>query len=119
MALSPRRWRTSSPGASVGSTVRRIEVVLAGRDSECRMVDDALAAARSEGRSTVLVVRGEPGIGKSALLDYAVQRAAGLCVLRATGVESEAELPYAGLHALLRPVLNLRANLPVPHARAL
>jgi DNA-binding CsgD family transcriptional regulator len=78
-----------------------------------------LLAARTTSKSGVLVVRGEPGIGKSALLDHAVEHAEGLRALRATGVESEAELPYAGLHALLHPVLGLLPRLPVPHAHAL
>jgi hypothetical protein len=51
------------------------------------------------------VVRGEPGIGKSALLEYAKRRAAPMAVLSATGVEAESDLAFAGLHELLRPVL--------------
>ncbi len=66
-----------------------------------------------------LVVRGEPGVGKSTLLEHAVADAGELQVLRATGVESESELAYAGLHALLHPVLGLLDRLPEPHADAL
>ena len=67
----------------------------------------------------VLVVRGEPGVGKSTLLEHAVAHAGGRRVLRATGVESESELAYAGLHALLHPALDLLDRLPAPHAEAL
>ena len=66
-----------------------------------------------------LVVRGEPGVGKSTLLEHAVADAGERQVLRATGVESESELAYAGLHALLHPVLGLLDRLPEPHADAL
>jgi len=70
------------------------------------------------GRSEVLVVRGEPGIGKTTLLDQAVERASGFQVARATGVESEMELPYAGLHQLCRPMLDRLALLPAPQQEA-
>lgn len=66
-------------------------------------MDDLLAAARHH-RSGALVLRGEAGIGKSALLGYAAEHADGMRVLRGTGVETEMELPYAGLHRLLLPV---------------
>jgi DNA-binding CsgD family transcriptional regulator/tetratricopeptide (TPR) repeat protein len=70
------------------------------------------------GRSEVLVVRGEPGIGKTTLLDQAVDRASGFQVARATGVESEMELPYAGLHQLCRPMLGRLTLLPGPQREA-
>ena len=64
-----------------------------------------------------LVVRGEAGIGKSALLGYAVQQAApGMLVLRADGVEAESDLAFAGLHGLLRPVLAHLRELPEPQS---
>lgn len=79
-----------------------------------------MLAAAGEGRSGALVLRGEPGIGKSALLEYAAERAgADFEVLRATGVEYEADLPFAGLHLLLGPALPLLAALPAPQRRAL
>jgi hypothetical protein len=82
---------------------------LVGREPECaavgRLLDDARAGAGGS-----LVVRGEPGIGKSALLEYARQRAAPMAVLSATGVEAESDLAFAGLHELLRPVLRGRAD---------
>jgi DNA-binding CsgD family transcriptional regulator len=67
----------------------------------------------------VLVVRGEPGIGKSALLEYAVSSATGFQIARATGVESEMELPFAGLHQLSAPMLGGLALLPVPQRDAM
>ncbi|MCK2220328.1 AAA family ATPase [Actinomadura sp. ATCC 31491] len=92
--------------------------MLRGRESEQRAVDALLDGARA-GRSGVLVVRGEPGIGKTALLAYAEERAHGLRVLRGPGVETEADLPYASLHLLLRDGLDRLAALPGPQAAAL
>ncbi|CAL9470631.1 hypothetical protein SUDANB150_02805 [Streptomyces sp. enrichment culture] len=85
---------------------------LVGRDTETARIMDRVAADRS--RSTVLVVEGEPGVGKSTLLDLAVRRTrgAGLRVLRAVGSESERHLAFAGLHQLLRPVLGDLDGLP-------
>ena len=82
------------------------------------MIDRLLAAARA-GSSGTLVIHGEAGIGKSALLDYAAEHAAGMRVLRASGVETEAELPFAALHMLLRPVLDRVDALPDPQRAAL
>ena len=70
---------------------------LYGRDSERARVEALVEEARSA-RSAVLVIRGETGIGKSSLLDHALAGAAGMPVLRATGIESESELAFAGLH---------------------
>src|SRR3712207_1194659 len=89
--------------------------MLHGRGDECAAVDRLLAEARGS-RGGALVLRGDAGIGKSELLSYAAGRAgtdssAGWRVLRANGVESESELPFATLHQLLRPVLNLIARL--------
>ncbi|MEV4892625.1 AAA family ATPase, partial [Nonomuraea sp. NPDC055795] len=92
--------------------------MLHGRSSELAAVDRLVRAARAGG-SGVLVVRGEPGIGKSALLDSAAATAEGMRVLRGCGIEFEAELPFAGLHLLLRPVLDGVAGLPAPQRRAL
>ena len=77
-----------------------------------------LADARL-GRSAVLAIVGEPGIGKTALLDYAAERAAGMRVLRARGVESETEVPFASLLELLRPALSVLDSIPAPQAEAL
>jgi predicted ATP-dependent serine protease len=71
--------------------------MLRGRRSECEVLAGLLERVRG-GRSGVLVVRGEAGVGKTALLDYAVESALDLKVLRAVGVESEMELAFAALH---------------------
>src|SRR5260370_34400177 len=71
------------------------------------------------GRAGALVLRGEAGMGKTALLEAAADKAAGARVLRVTGVESEAELPFASLHALLRPALDQIGALPGRQAAAL
>ncbi|MEV0650762.1 AAA family ATPase [Phytomonospora sp. NPDC050363] len=94
--------------------------MLHGRATELAAVSGLLAEAR-EGRSGVLVLRGEPGIGKTALVEHAVAsaRAEGLPVLQGLGVEFEAELPYAGLHMLLHDRLGGVAELPDPQRRAL
>src|ERR1051326_386090 len=92
--------------------------MLFGREKEIAIVSQALAAARL-GRSSRLVVRGEPGIGKSALLESAVAGADSMRVLAAHGVEFEADVPFAGLHELLRPTLGLIDRLPPIHAAAL
>jgi hypothetical protein len=92
--------------------------MLVGRDAETAAIESLLAAAR-DGRSGVLVLRGEAGIGKSALLDHALERAEGFTVLRGAGVEVESELAYAALHQLLRPVFDRITQLPDPQAAAL
>jgi len=92
--------------------------MLVGRDAERRILDELLRVAR-DGRSATLVLRGEPGIGKTALLSYAEREAAGMSVLRSVGIESEHELPFAGLHQLVRPCLGLVDQLPGPQAAAL
>lgn len=92
--------------------------MLVGRGSERAEIDELLADARA-GRGRVLVLRGEPGIGKTALLGYAAERAEGMLVLRALGVESESELPFSALHELLRPLLRGLDALPVMQADAL
>jgi predicted ATP-dependent serine protease len=73
--------------------------VLQDRHSECGRLDHLLERLRV-GRSGALVLRGEPGIGKSALLEYLTEHASGCRVARAAGVESEMELAFAGLHQL-------------------
>ena len=92
--------------------------MLLGRDQEqlalVRLLEDARA-----GRSGVLAVVGEAGIGKSALLGYAEEQAGGMNVLRARGVQSEAQIPFAGLFELLRPALAWIDRIPGPQADAL
>src|SRR4029453_6521544 len=92
--------------------------VLVGRREEMRRIG-ALLAAGKRGRSGALVLLGGPGIGKSALLEEAVRRARGVRVVRTPGIESESELPYAGLLTLTRPIAGLVPSLPEPQARAL
>jgi DNA-binding CsgD family transcriptional regulator len=91
---------------------------LLGRRSECDTLSGLVAAARA-GRSQVLVLRGESGIGKTALLDALLERAAGCRVARAAGVESEMELAFAGLHQLCSPHLDRLHTLPDPQQEAL
>src|SRR5439155_23166795 len=78
---------------------------LRGRRKERDALERLLELAR-EGRSSVLVLRGDPGVGKTALLDYAADRASGFRVARAGGVESEMELAFAGLQQLCAPMLD-------------
>src|SRR5512132_745594 len=92
--------------------------MLHGRVVEQARIEELLEGARAS-RSGVLVLLGEPGIGKSALLDHAAGRADGMRVLRCVGLEAESELAFAGLHQLLRPVLDTTAALPAAHAAAL
>ncbi len=91
---------------------------LRGRRAECARLDQIVVGVRS-GAGQSLVVRGEAGIGKSALLEYLVGRAEECRVARASGVESEMELPYAGLHQLCAPMLRLSDQLPPPQRDAL
>ena len=89
-----------------------------GREAERRRIDALLDCAR-RGNSRSLVVSGEAGIGKSALLCYAEREAEGFTVLRASGMESESELAFSGLADLLRPLLSELGALPEPQAAAL
>ncbi|MEV6823892.1 AAA family ATPase [Amycolatopsis sp. NPDC051102] len=91
---------------------------LIGRHSECATLDRLLAAARSE-RGQVLVLRGEAGIGKTALLEYADAQAREFRVARAAGVEAEQVMAYAGLHQLCAPFLDRLDRLPEPQRDAL
>ncbi len=92
--------------------------MLLGRDHERQQIDKALAMARS-GTSATLALVGEPGIGKTALLSYAAQHAAGMQLLRARGIESEAQIPFGSLLELIRPALVLLDTIPRPQAAAL
>jgi DNA-binding CsgD family transcriptional regulator len=99
------------PEGYVGSGLR-------GRHMECDVLDRLLAEVRA-GHSQVLVVRGEAGVGKTALLEYVQERASGCRVARAAGVESEMELAFAGLHQLSAPMLGSLAHLPEPQRAAI
>ncbi|MDX6631013.1 MAG: hypothetical protein QOH00_3259, partial [Gaiellales bacterium] len=92
--------------------------MLQDRQSECEVLDRLLAAVRG-GESRVLVVRGEPGVGKSVLLEYMVGQASGCRVERGTGVQSEMELAFAGLQQLCAPMLDRLERLPAPQRDAL
>jgi DNA-binding CsgD family transcriptional regulator len=92
--------------------------MLRGRRNECEVLDGLLAGVR-EGESQVLVVRGEAGVGKTALLGYLLERASGCRITRAAGVESEMELAFAGLHQLCAPFLDRLERLPGPQRDAL
>jgi len=92
--------------------------VLHGRLAEQTVLDALLSHAR-DGRSGALAIIGEPGIGKTALLEYAAAQSDGMRVLRGTGIESEAELAFASLHLLLSPVLDHLDGLPDPQRTAL
>lgn len=93
-------------------------MVLAGREAQRSAIANLIADAR-DGRSGVIALVGEPGIGKSALLEYGAELADGMNVLRARGVQSEARIPFAGLSELLRPALAHLDKIPYPQAAAL
>jgi DNA-binding CsgD family transcriptional regulator/tetratricopeptide (TPR) repeat protein len=92
--------------------------MLRGRTQQCSTLDGLLADARA-GRSRVLVIRGEPGIGKTALLGYAADTAPDFQLARAEGVEAEMELPFAALHQLCGRMLDRLDRLPGPQRDAL
>jgi DNA-binding CsgD family transcriptional regulator len=92
--------------------------MLLGRDQERRQIDLTLDQARS-GASAKLALVGEPGIGKTTLLSYAAERSSGMRLLRARGIESEAQIPFASLLELVRPALAMLGDIPEPQAVAL
>jgi DNA-binding CsgD family transcriptional regulator len=92
--------------------------MLRGRRSEREVIDRLLDAVRA-GESRALVVRGEPGVGKTALLEYLLGRVSGCRVARAAGVQSEIELAFAGLHQLCAPMWDRAGQLPAPQREAL
>jgi len=92
--------------------------LLTGRSNE-RDVLDRLIDAVGAGESRALVLRGEPGVGKTALLEYVAEQASGFRVVRAAGVQSEMELAFAGLHQLLASMLDRLDDLPEPQSDAL
>jgi len=91
---------------------------LRGRRRECEALDGLVASVRA-GQSGVLVLRGEAGIGKSALLDHAAERASGCRIARVAGNESEMELAFAGLHLVCAPLLDHLERIPAPQGTAL
>src|SRR6266851_10126125 len=103
---------TNSPGSG------KLPSSLYGRRRECAVLDELLEQVR-RGRSTVLVMRGEAGVGKTALLEYVAGRARGGRLARVAGVRSEMELAFAGLRQLCAPMLSRAECLPVPQREAL
>jgi hypothetical protein len=101
-----------------GSRREGHRVTLWGRRQQCGALDGLLAEVRA-GRSQALAVRGEAGIGKTALLGYAADTAPDFRVARAEGVESEMELPFAALHQLCGRMLDRLGQLPAPQRDAL
>src|SRR5882757_8443410 len=94
-----------------------LERRLCGRRGEREVLDRLMASVRA-GHSRVLILRGEPGIGKTALLGYLVERACECRIARAVGVEPEMELAFAGLHQLCAPFLDRIECLPDPQRAA-
>ena len=90
----------------------------AGRRGECEALERLLDAARA-GSSSIVVLRGEAGSGKTALLDVLSERASDFRIARVLGVESEMELAFAGLHQLCAPMLDRVEHLPAPQRDAL
>jgi DNA-binding CsgD family transcriptional regulator/tetratricopeptide (TPR) repeat protein len=103
---------------TANSVIRAPAAGLTGRRSERGVLDRFVAGVRA-GEGRALVVRGEPGVGKTVLLDYLAGRASGCRVVRAVGVQSEMELAFAGLHQLCAPLLDHAESLPVPQREAL
>ena len=89
-----------------------------GRASERHRIDDALVRAR-DGQSAVLVISGEPGIGKTSLLRYVARQASGLRVVEVAGVQAEMELPVSGIQRSWAPLLDTLEELPEPQQNAL
>src|SRR5256885_16712887 len=112
------RSETETAGAAGPGLIPGVSgPVLRGRASECARLDELLRAVR-RGESGALVLRGEAGMGKTALLDYAAGQSEGCTVVRAVGVESEMELPFAALHQLCLPLLAGLERRPPPQRDA-
>ena len=92
--------------------------MLRGRRNECAVLDRQLRRVRA-GASSVLVARGEAGIGKTSLLQYVADQASDCRTVRLAGIESEMELAFAGLHQLCAPMLDGLDGLPGPQRNAL
>src|SRR3954469_10605390 len=108
--------QSEAAGAASPASPERVRRML-GRADECTRLDALIADVR-RGQSRSLVLRGEAGIGKTALLTYLVESAPDLTVARAVGVESEMELAFAGLHQLCGPMLDRLPQLPTPQRQA-
>ena len=110
----PATARTSAPAPDGAAPGRGLH----GRHRECQALDRLVADVRA-GKSRVLVLRGEAGAGKTALLDYLAERGAGCRIARAAGAEPEREMAFAGLHQLCAPFLGRLGQLPDPQRDAL
>src|SRR5580692_7232755 len=106
------------PGVNVNGDGSAGEPTLLGRQAECEVLGRLAANARA-GRGGALVVRGEPGAGKTALLDYLGQRASGFLVVRVAGIESEQDCAFAALHRLCGLLWDRRDRLAGPQHDAL
>src|SRR4051794_11449046 len=107
MTVSPKDRQRDTGARDVAAAApapSRPAPVLYGREAEVARIDSLLDGARAS-RSGVLVLRGAAGAGKSALLEWTRERAADMRLLASSGIESEAELPFAALHQLVRPIL--------------
>ena len=108
----------AGPSVTAVSPTLRHAVELTGRRAECDVLDRLVRDVRA-GESRALVLHGEPGVGKSALLEYLAGHASGCRVARATGAQSEMELAFAGLQMLCAPMLDRLDALPLPQRDAL
>lgn len=118
LALGGLGGAARAVGTNRGRAGGRVSGSLAGRDAALARIDAALASAR-RGESAVLVLRGDAGIGKTALLEAATERARGLRILRMSGEDAaETELPFAGLAQLCRPLAAGLQRLSPPRAQA-
>src|SRR6476620_2265205 len=117
-AVPPPRLLCSAGPMTAHSGIGGPAAGLTGRLSEREELDRFVAGVRA-GEGRALVVRGEPGVGKTALLDYLAGRASGCLVARAAGVQSEVALAFAGLHQLCAPMLDHAESLPGPQREAL
>ena len=115
---SPDRWTRRSHGPTVEPQQRRAGLL--GRRAECEVLDELVHAVRNRG-SRALVIRGEAGIGKTALLDHLRMQASasGCRVVRVAGIRSEMDLPFAALQQLCAPLLDRLPRLPEPQRDAL
>src|ERR1700722_6820221 len=99
-------------------SARPLPLPLLGRSGECAALDGLVESVR-QGHSAVLMLRGEPGIGKTALLRHAAEAAPDFRVVSVAGVESEREIAFAALHQLCVPFLDRHDQLPVPQRNAM
>ena len=119
MPSENRRYATiTEEGVLSRSPTAERPPALIGRGAPCRELDQLASAVRA-GHSRALVIRGEPGIGKTALLEYVAAHAPGCRVERTTGIQSELELAFAGLHQLCQPMLDHLDAAPAPQRAAL